>query len=89
MSRDALVVGINHYQTLPALQAPATDAEAVAQCLESFGECRVSRMPEAIRHQKPVINRQAGVTTAMLEAALIRLFKPTGKNIPEIGRAHV
>ena len=83
MSRDALVVGINHYQTLPALQAPATDAEAVAQCLESFGECRVSRMPEAIRHQKPVINRQAGVTTAMLEAALIRLFKPTGKNIPE------
>lgn len=83
MSRDALVVGINHYQTLPALHAAAADAEAVAQCLESFGECRVLRMPEAIRNQKPVINQKAGVTTAMLEAALIRLFKPAGKTIPE------
>ncbi|MBU6229644.1 MAG: caspase family protein [Cyanobacteria bacterium REEB459] len=83
MSRDALVVGINHYQTLPALRAAAADAEAVARCLESFGDCRVFRLPEAIRDQKPVINPQAGVTAVMLEAALIRLFKPTGKTIPE------
>ncbi|HIK43553.1 MAG TPA: caspase family protein, partial [Leptolyngbyaceae cyanobacterium M65_K2018_010] len=83
MSRDALVVGINVYQHLPSLNAPAHDAEAVARCLESFGECRVLRMPEAICHQKPAISQQSGVTTPMLEEALIRLFKPAGKNIPQ------
>ena len=31
MSRDVLVVGINRYQHLPALKAPALDAEAIAQ----------------------------------------------------------
>ena len=83
MSRDALVVGINTYQNLPNLQAPAQDAEAVARCLESFGECRVVRLPEAITQQKPAISQRGGVTTAMLEAALIKLFKPAGKNIPQ------
>ncbi|WOD37499.1 caspase family protein [Nodosilinea sp. E11] len=83
MSRDALVVGINTYQYLPSLQAPAQDAEAVARCLESFGECRVGRLPEAITHQKPTISQRGAVTTPMLEEALIRLFKPAGKNIPQ------
>jgi hypothetical protein len=83
MSRDALIVGINTYQHLPSLRAPANDAESVARCLESFGECRVLRMPEAIRQKKPTISPQAAVTTKMLEEALIRLFKPTGKNIPQ------
>lgn len=83
MSRDALVVGINTYQHLPSLNAPANDAESVARCLESFGECRVQRMPEGIQNQKPTINRRAVVTTQLLEDALIRLFKPTGKNIPQ------
>lgn len=82
MSRDALVVGINTYQHLPNLNAPATDAESVARCLERLGECRVSRMPEAICDRKPVLSQQGLVTTQMLEEALIRLFKPTGKTIP-------
>jgi hypothetical protein len=82
MSRDALVVGISNYQALPKLSAPAHDAEDMARCLESFGECRVVRLPEAIQNHKPTISQQAGVTTKMLEAALIRLFKPSGKNIP-------
>lgn len=83
MSRDALVVGINTYHHLPGLQAPANDAESVARCLENWGECRVLRMPEAVRQQRPVLSSQAQVTTSMLEAALIRLFKPTGKTIPQ------
>ncbi|PZV08497.1 MAG: hypothetical protein DCF32_04630 [Leptolyngbya sp.] len=83
MSRDALVVGINTYQHLPVLQAPAHDAESVARCLESFGECRVVRLPEAITHQKPEISQRGGVTTALLEEALIKLFKPAGKTIPQ------
>lgn len=83
MSRDALVVGINTYHYLPGLQAPANDAESVARCLENWGECRVLRMPEAVRQQRPVLSSQVQVTTPMLEAALIRLFKPTGKTIPQ------
>ncbi|TVQ07508.1 MAG: hypothetical protein EA368_14100 [Leptolyngbya sp. DLM2.Bin27] len=83
MSRDALVVGVNTYQNLPSLQAPAQDAESVARCLENFGECRVVRLPEAITHQQPVISQRGVVTTAMLEEALIKLFKPAGKNVPQ------
>lgn len=82
MSRDALIVGINSYQNLPDLAAPAKDAEAVASCLESFGEFRVNRLPEIIQSGKPVISDRVGVSTRMLENALIKLFKPTGKNIP-------
>ncbi|MGB3202485.1 MAG: caspase family protein [Nodosilinea sp.] len=83
MSRDALIVGINSYQYLAELQAPAHDSEAVARCLESFGECRVTRLPEAIIHQKPAVSQRGMVTTAALEAALIKLFKPAGKTIPQ------
>ena len=83
MSRDALIVGISNYKTLPTLSAPAHDAEDVARCIESFGECRVVRLPEAIDNHKPIVSQQAWVTTQMLEAALIRLFKPSGKNIPQ------
>jgi len=82
MSRDALVVGISSYKNLPRLAAPAQDAEDMARCLESFGECRVVRLPEAIQNHKPVVSQQAAVTTKALESALIRLFKPSGKNIP-------
>ena len=83
MSRDALVVGINTYQNLPGLQAAAQDAESLARCLESFGECRTVRLPESINQQKPVISQRGIVTTAMLEEALIKLFKPPGKTIPQ------
>lgn len=50
MSRDALIVGINRYQFLKPLNAPATDGEAIAQSLEHNGDFRkVIRLPEAIQ----------------------------------------
>ncbi len=55
----------------------------MARCLENFGECHVVRLPEAITHQKPAISLRGMVTTPMLEEALIKLFKPAGKNIPQ------
>lgn len=48
MSRDALIVGINCYQNLPDLGAAATDAEAMAQVLQTQGEFRVQRLPEVV-----------------------------------------
>ena len=50
MSKDALVVGINIYQedNLRNLEAPAEDAEAIAQMLEKYGKFNVWRLPEAI-----------------------------------------
>ncbi|HEY9762022.1 MAG TPA: caspase family protein [Trichocoleus sp.] len=83
MSRDALVVGINAYQKLPTLNAPAIDAEAVGQCLERFGEFRVYRMPEVIQSGHAAVGQKGGVTTRQLEEGLIRLFKPAGKNVPQ------
>ncbi|MDJ0701952.1 MAG: caspase family protein [Leptolyngbyaceae cyanobacterium MO_188.B28] len=83
MSRDALIVGINRYQTLPALKAPARDAEAIANSLQVHGEFRVQRMPEVIQAGKPAIGARTAVTSQALEEALIRLFKPKGKNIPQ------
>ena len=83
MSRDALIVGINRYQALPALKAPARDAEAIANSLQTHGEFRVQRMPEVIQAGKPAIGHRTAVTSQALEAALIRLFKPKGKNIPQ------
>ncbi|MBE9059877.1 caspase family protein [cf. Phormidesmis sp. LEGE 11477] len=82
MSRDALVVGINQYQALPALSASAADAEAVAARLQAQGEFRVQRLPEVIKQKRPVVGQRSGLTTQMLESALIKLFKPKGKSIP-------
>jgi len=82
MSRDALVVGLNHYQCLPGLQAPAQDAEAIAQRLSQDGEFRVQRGPEIILDGQPRVG-QDGMTLRALEAALVKLFKPNGANVPE------
>ncbi len=82
MSRDALVVGLNHYQCLPGLQAPAHDAEAIAQRLGHDGEFRVQRGPEIILEGQPTVGQQ-GMTLRELEAALVKLFKPSGANVPE------
>ncbi|MEL6159424.1 MAG: caspase family protein [Cyanobacteria bacterium J06627_32] len=82
MSRDALIVGINQYQALPGLNAPAADAEAVAARLQTQGEFRVQRMPEVIKNKQATVGQRRGVTAQMLEDALIKLFKPKGKNIP-------
>jgi len=82
MSRDALVVGVNTYQYLSGLQAPARDAEAIAQRLHSQGEFRVHRLPEIINSGQPQIGLKTPVTLRDLEAALISLFKPKGANVP-------
>ncbi|MGJ3246807.1 MAG: caspase family protein [Elainellaceae cyanobacterium] len=82
MSRDALVVGINQYQYLPSLQAPAQDAEAIAQCLQAYGEFRVHRLPEVIQKHQPRIGQKTFVTLRQLESELINLFKPKGANVP-------
>ncbi|NJO51265.1 MAG: hypothetical protein HC840_19510 [Leptolyngbyaceae cyanobacterium RM2_2_4] len=82
MSRDALVVGVNTYQYLSGLQAPAHDAEAIAQKLHSQGEFRVHRLPEIINSGQPQIGLKTPVTLRDLETALISLFKPKGANVP-------
>ncbi|MFM7427141.1 MAG: caspase domain-containing protein, partial [Elainella sp.] len=79
----ALVVGINTYQYLPSLKAPAQDAEAIAQQLHQYGEFRVHRLPEVIQEGKPQIGRKTSVTLRELETALINLFKPKGSNVPQ------
>jgi WD40 repeat protein len=83
MSRDALVVGINAYQFLQPLQAPARDAEAIAQMLQTYGEFRVQRLPEVVQTGQPKIGKSTPVFLRDLEAALVNLFKPKGSNIPQ------
>jgi hypothetical protein len=82
MSRDALIVGINQYQSLSGLNAPAADAEAVAARLQTQGEFRVHRLPEVIKKGRPTVGSRQPVTTQALEESLIQLFKPKGKNVP-------
>jgi len=82
MSRDALVVGINTYRYLQALQSPAHDAEAIAQVLQTYGEFRVQRLPEIVQSEQPHIGKTTPVTLRTLETALVNLFKPKGRNIP-------
>lgn len=83
MSRDALVVGINTYQYLPSLKAPARDAEAIAQQLHTYGEFRVQRLPEVIQAGNPKVGQKTQVSLRELETALINLFKPRGSSIPQ------
>lgn len=82
MSRDALVVGINHYQHLPSLNAPARDAEAIAQRLQTSGEFRIRRIPEVIQTGSPRVGTKTKVSLRELENALVQLFKPKGQTIP-------
>jgi WD40 repeat protein len=82
MIRDALVVGISSYQYLPGLNAPAQDAEAIANLLECDGEFRVTRLPEIVQSGKLQVGVKTPVSLADLEAALVKLFKPKGNNIP-------
>jgi len=81
MLRDALVIGINTYQHLPGLHAPAHDAEAIAHQLQTYGEFRVHRLPEVIQSGQPQIGQKTPVTLRELEMALVNLFKPKGHNI--------
>ncbi|WP_088891514.1 nSTAND1 domain-containing NTPase [Leptolyngbya ohadii] len=83
MSRDALVVGVNTYQNLPGLKAPARDAEAVAKMLHTYGEFRVHRLPEVLQAGQPQVGQKTQVTLQMLESALIQLFKPKGRSVAQ------
>ena len=84
MSRDALIVGINSYQYLQPLKAPATDAEAIAQRLTQDGEFRVWRVPERIdQANQPVVSATQAVSQQQLEASLKQLFRPGSAQAPE------
>ncbi|AKG20359.1 nSTAND1 domain-containing NTPase [Calothrix sp. 336/3] len=87
MSRDALVVGINTYgyERLSNLTAPAQDAEAVAKLLENYGEFNVTRLPVTPDKENNIPRVALGrkVTLTQLEAAIVQLFKPEGRNIPD------
>ncbi|NMG19457.1 pentapeptide repeat-containing protein [Brasilonema bromeliae] len=87
MSRDALVVGINtySYERLTALTAPAQDAEAIATLLQNYGEFNVKRLPGVKDKQNNTIRvgQKTQVTLTQLEEAIVQLFKPEGKNIPD------
>ncbi|MBM0743755.1 caspase family protein [Phormidium sp. CLA17] len=83
MSRDALIVGVSSYQFLPSLNAPAHDAEAIAQQIETYGDFRVARLPEIVQAEKLRIGTKTLVTLTELETALVKLFKPKGNNISQ------
>ncbi|MGF1500020.1 MAG: caspase family protein, partial [Elainellaceae cyanobacterium] len=88
MVRDALVVGVNRYQFLPHLKSPAHDAEAIAQVLQTYGDFRVSRLPEVVQPDSSntgqlQVGHKTPVTLRQLESALVRLFKPRGCQIPQ------
>lgn len=88
MSRNALVVGINSYQHLPALKAPVADAEAIAQQLAQYSNFKVQRMPERIVAsaegvKESVVPAAQPVTQLKLKKALKQLFLPDSQQIPE------
>ncbi|BAY27645.1 pentapeptide repeat-containing protein [Calothrix sp. NIES-2100] len=80
MSRDALVVGINSYDRLRSLNAPAADAEAIAQILEKYGEFKVTRLPAVKDKENETIRigKQTKVSLTQLKKAIAQLFKPKG-----------
>ncbi|MGJ3248120.1 MAG: pentapeptide repeat-containing protein [Elainellaceae cyanobacterium] len=88
MSRDALVVGINTYQHLHPLSAPAADAESIAQCLETHGDFdMVRRLPERITRQGDrkiaAVHEERPVSQLELKHALKHLFRPDSNQAPD------
>lgn len=86
MSRDALVIGINTYcDAQMNLTAPAQDAESLAQILEKYGEFNVTRLPAVKDKQNNTVRvgQKTAVTLTQLEEAIVQLFKPEGKNLPD------
>ncbi len=82
MSRDAVVVGINTYEAMQSLRAPAIDAQAVAQLLEKYGDFQVKRFPEIIQDHTLGVGKKRKVSLTKLEEALVQLFLPVGETIP-------
>lgn len=83
MVRDALVVGINKYEHIKSLQAPAHDAEAIAHLLLEYGEFQVTRLPATVDQGQLRVGKKTSVSQDDLEEALIRLFNPDGASIPD------
>ncbi|QLE54214.1 caspase family protein [Nostoc sp. TCL26-01] len=92
MEREALVIGINRYPTLiekssdrpPHLKAPATDAQAIAQILETYGKFHVERLPAAYNQNGSCfVDPQQQLTLKELETAIVQLFNPPGRSIPD------
>jgi hypothetical protein len=82
MSRDALVVGINMYDRLRCLNAPAADAEAVAQILQQYGDFQVTRRLPAVKDKANYtirVGQENKVSLTKLEEEIVQLFKPDGK----------
>ncbi|MFM7427785.1 MAG: caspase family protein [Elainella sp.] len=92
MRREALVVGINYYEhkDLESLKAPAADAEAIAQCLEKYGNFTVQRLPQ---FRDPLDNNARKVATTEAKArvslnelkrAIATLFNPdSDRQLPD------
>ena len=81
MTRHALIVGINLYNDLHPLEKPASDAEAMAQLLETIGHFKVTRLPT--RNQKE-IDKHGVVHFPQLKAAISQLFVPqTETQLPD------
>jgi len=90
MSRDALVVGISTYQypKLNKLEAPAKDAEDIAQCLESsLLPFQVKRLPEIVdkENNRLKVGKKTEVSLDDLETELYNLFAPEGSVYAEVG----
>ncbi|MDJ0662352.1 MAG: pentapeptide repeat-containing protein [Crocosphaera sp.] len=91
MSKDALIVGINHYQYegLSHLTSPAEDAEAIASILEQHGQfTTIRRLPEAIKTidsmtKSPYVSQTGDVYLKQLKDSLVKLFKPESNQIPD------
>jgi uncharacterized protein YjbI with pentapeptide repeats/energy-coupling factor transporter ATP-binding protein EcfA2 len=83
MSRDALVVGIGAYEELSRLTAPAEDAEAIAQLLTHHSDFQVKRLPEVVQNNALRVGQKTKVTLEELEEAIVQLFLPSGRSIPD------
>ena len=91
MAREALVVGINQYPFLKDtptskakhLTTPASDAEAIAQLLEKYGDFQVRRLPENNQDGKLRVDLKKPVKLKELQDAISELFQPKGHRIPE------
>ncbi len=91
MAREALVVGINQYPFLKDtptskakhLTTPASDAEAIAQLLETYGDFRVRRLPASVIDGKFQIDPNKTVKAEELEKAIAELFLPNSDRDPE------
>ena len=84
MNRNALIIGINQYESrsLNNLRLPAKDAEAVAVILEEYGDFRITRLPETINNNRLEVGNSK-ITVSDLKTALVQLFKPESQQVPD------